>query len=271
MPRMRTVTEVPDEQLAFVLELFRFQGATTSVERTGATSTVKAVFPDTATAAEAASITLPSPLATETAAQAEPIYLPTTEPLGPPVAGDSFAELAVEYRRNYDLFTVDPRHEKEIAVRVDKLRTNKERYAALSTQTGIPWQFIGVLHMMESNCNFAAHLHNGDPLTDRTKRVPAGRPVKGKPPFTWEVSALDALEYEGFTKTRDWSIAAMLYRCERFNGMGYRSHGIHSPYLWSYCNLYQKGRFTDDHRFDQESVSRQCGAAILLKRLLAQA
>jgi len=63
----------------------------------------------------------------------------------------------------------------------------------------------------------------------------------------------------------------MLYRCERYNGMGYRSRGIHSPYLWSYSNLYQKGRFTGDHVFDPDNISSQCGAAILLQRLLAEA
>lgn len=268
MSNTERITGIPDEHLSFVLELLKFQGATTSVAKDGATWTVTATFPDAQAANTTAAVIIPSPLATDTAKEAEPAYLPTAESIEKPIPGNSFAELAAEYRRNFDLFKVDERHDKEIKLRVGKVLAGRDRYTALSKQTGIPWQFIGVLHMMEANCNFSKHLHNGDPLTQRTTRVPAGRPVKGNAPFTWEQSAFDALEYEGLTKKSDWNVATMLYRCERYNGMGYRNRGIHSPYLWSYCNLYKKGRFIDDHVFDPENVSQQCGAAILLKHLL---
>ena len=270
MSKTRVITDVPDEELNFVLELLKFQSATTSVAKQGSTWTVTAIYPDAQSARESASVVHPAPLATDTAAEAIPSYLPTGESIKPPILGNTFAELAEEYRRNYDLLAVDGLHEKEIKLRQEKLRANKARYVALSDRTGIPWQFIGIVHMMEGNCNFSTHLHNGDPLSERTKRVPEGRPLKGDPPFSWEESALDALEYEGFTKLHDWNVATMLYRFEKFNGMGYRSRGIYSPYLWSYSNLYRKGRFTEDHHFDPSSISKQCGAAILLKRLLAE-
>jgi lysozyme family protein len=42
---------------------------------------------------------------------------------------------------------------------------------------------------MESNLKFQTHLHNCDPLTRRTRQVPAGRRAVGEPPFDWDVSA----------------------------------------------------------------------------------
>ena len=132
----------------------------------------------------------------------------------------------------------------------------------------MPWAMIGVIHAMECGFNFACHLHNGDPLTNRTKHVPAGQPQMGTPPFSWENSAVDALTQEGFNTVTDWSVPHMLYLLEKFNGFGYRKMGKPSPYLWSFSNLYAKGKYVADGRFDPQSASKQCGAAIMVKALI---
>ncbi len=132
----------------------------------------------------------------------------------------------------------------------------------------MPWAMIGVIHAMECGFNFACHLHNGDPLTNRTKHVPAGQPQMGTPPFSWENSAVDALTQEGFNTVTDWSIPHMLYLLEKFNGFGYRKMGKPTPYLWSFSNLYEKGKYVADGRFDPQSASKQCGAAIMVKALI---
>jgi lysozyme family protein len=132
----------------------------------------------------------------------------------------------------------------------------------------MPWAMIGVIHAMECGFNFACHLHNGDPLTNRTKHVPAGQPQMGTPPFSWENSAVDALTQEGFNTVTDWSIPHMLYLLEKYNGFGYRKMGKPTPYLWSFCNLYEKGKYVADGRFDPKIISKQCGAAIMVKALI---
>ena len=81
---------------------------------------------------------------------------------------------------------------------VANLVANKNRYQTVSETQGTPWSFIAVVHNMEASLNFTKHLHNGDPLSSRTVQVPADRPKKGNPPFTWEESASDALSI------RDW-------------------------------------------------------------------
>lgn len=137
-----------------------------------------------------------------------------------------------------------------------------------STARGIPWYFVAVTHYMECSSSFKKHLHNGDLLTGYTTHVPAGRPKVGHgPPFTWEESAVDALKLEHLDKVQNWSLGAMLHRIEAYNGAGYKNRSMNSPYLWSYSNQYTKGKYAADGKFDPELVSKQVGAAVILKRL----
>jgi lysozyme family protein len=150
-----------------------------------------------------------------------------------------------------------------------QLMKHQSRYRDVGLSLNrIPWAMIGVIHAMECGFNFACHLHNGDPLTNRTKHVPAGQPQMGTPPFSWENSAVDALTQEGFNTVTDWSIPHMLYLLEKFNGFGYRKMRKPTPYLWSFSNLYEKGKYVADGRFDPQSASKQCGAAIMVKALI---
>jgi hypothetical protein len=89
----------------------------------------------------------------------------------------------------------------------------------------------------------------------------------GKPPFPWEESAIDALQLKSLHTWNDWSIAGMLFQFERYNGFGYRPHGINSPYLWSFSNHYTKGKFVKDGVFNENAGSKQIGAAVLLRRM----
>jgi hypothetical protein len=54
---------------------------------------------------------------------------------------------------------------------------------------------------------------------------------------------------------------------ERYNGFGYRAHGINSPYLWSYSPQYHAGKFVSDGVYSPTAVSGQCGAMPIFKSL----
>lgn len=155
----------------------------------------------------------------------------------------------------------------ELNVIIMRILNERERYDKVSDITGIPWWFVAILHKMESDLNFYRHLHNGDPLSVRTYHVPVGRPLLGNPPFTWEESAVDALELSGFTKDEDWSFEGVLFKFEEFNGLGYEKHGINSPYLWSGSDLYQKGKYVGDGQYDPNAVSAQIGAGVIMKKM----
>lgn len=158
----------------------------------------------------------------------------------------------------------------EIDKLVEKMASNKARYQAVGDPLNIPWYVIAIIHCMEASLRFDTHLHNGDPLTKRTVQVPAGRPKTGNPPFTWEFSANDALVFDKLNLWTNWEIAGILYKLELFNGLGYYRQGINSPYLWSYSNHYTKGKYVKDGKYDPNAVSKQCGAAVLLRRLSEQ-
>ncbi|MFC1717957.1 hypothetical protein ACFL6S_30125 [Candidatus Poribacteria bacterium] len=152
---------------------------------------------------------------------------------------------------------------------VNRMQGHQSTYTNIQDQLGVPWYVVGAIHQMEGSMNFNTHLHNGDPLTARTKHVPKGRPEKGDPPFTWEESALDSLKYTGLHRWNDWTVPGTLYRLEQYNGWGYRSRntGVNSPYLWSFSNHYTRGKFVKDGIFSSDAVSKQCGAAIILRRM----
>jgi len=174
-------------------------------------------------------------------------------------------QTAAEYQRLFDTCVINLDKLPEIKPIVNKILNGKSRYEALANKVAIPWHFIGITHSLEAGCDFNKHLHNGDPLTARTVLIPKNRPKTGNPPFTWEFSAEDALtDLAGWN---DWSVPGMLYKLEGYNGYGYHSRGINSPYLWSFSNHYTKGKFIADKVYSPTAVSKQCGAAILLRRL----
>lgn len=172
-----------------------------------------------------------------------------------------------EYQNLFHTCVLPPRLYPAIDACVDRIMAARPRYEIVSQRTGVPWYFIGILHSLECSGKFNTHLHNGDPLTARTVHVPRGFPKTGLPPFTWEVSAEDALRLKKLHTWTDWSIAAMLFKMEQYNGFGYRRFGIHSPYLWSFSNHYTRGKFTSDGVFDPSAGSKQIGGAVLLRRL----
>jgi lysozyme family protein len=148
-----------------------------------------------------------------------------------------------------------------------QLIDGKERYIKLGEETNIPWFVVGIIHLMETDGNFQVHLHNNDPLSDRTVHFPEGRPLEGDPPFSWEESAVDALKYKKIHEVEEWTIEKVLFQLEAFNGWGYRKYhpNVNTPYLWAGSNLYTRGSYTADGSWDDNQIGYLVGAAVLLK------
>ena len=176
-----------------------------------------------------------------------------------------------EYNALFNEMVINQGHDAEINQSIAAINRGKDEYvlAALCNKN-LPWYAIGVAHYMEANCNFKLHIHCGDPLLKRTVNEPIGRPLAepkagaGKP-YTWQESCLDWLVMKGWNKWKDWGVADILYRLEANNGFGYRKREVPTPYLWSYTNIYTDGKYISDGKFDENAVSKQVGAAILLK------
>lgn len=183
----------------------------------------------------------------------------------------NFETLKDEYSRLWSGMVVRSSFKGALDVSAKKIIAGKERYQQVSELTGVPWFVIGLIHQMEAGCKWGCHLHNGDPLSARTRNVPAKRPAVGNAPFTWEASACDALMMKNMQSIKDWSIERIAYELERYNGWGYRRYhkSVLSPYLWSGTTHYARGKYVADGKWSSTAVSGQTGALPLLKTLMA--
>lgn len=150
---------------------------------------------------------------------------------------------------------------------VDRIQSGKSIYLDIQSKTNVPWYFIALCHLRESNLNFKKHLHNGDSLESRTVRVPPNRPLKGEGPFSFEESAIDALQMKNYHKVKKWTYERICYCLETYNGFGYRKYKVNSPYLWAGTNNYTIGKYVKDHVYDPDVIDRQLGCMSVLKTL----
>ncbi len=183
-------------------------------------------------------------------------------------AAPDFTTLKPKYEQLFATAKLRDDRRSTVAWYLKMLRKGRVRYDEVEAATQAPWWFVGIVHAMEAAFSFDGHLHNGDPLSARTVQVPRNRPQTWNPPGDWLSSAVDAITYQGHTDQSDWSLARALYRFEGYNGFGYNSKGINSPYLWSFTNHYTKGKYVRDHRYDPNAGSKQCGAAAMLRALV---
>jgi lysozyme family protein len=186
-------------------------------------------------------------------------------------ARPTFESLRDDYIRLFQTCTIREERSSEVSWYLAKLTdpASRKQYDAVKDKACVPWYFVGIIHAMEATFDFRSHLHNGDSLSRKTVQVPSGRPPVWNPPTDWVSSAVDAVTYDGFADEQDWSLPRMLYRFESYNGWRSRiEHKINTPYLWSFSNHYTKGKFVADNVWDPNAVSRQCGAAVMLKALV---
>jgi lysozyme family protein len=217
------------------------------------------VFAPPATEDGAVGVAAPGP--------AKPTAPEAADGLPPIVTGNTLAALAEDYGLCWHACQIREERAATVTKSADRLLRGEDRYRAVSARTGVPWQLIGIIHSLECGYDFNKHLHNGDSLARPTQHVPSGRPAGWQAAMPWEDSAVDALQFEKLDKVPDWSLPRVLFVLESFNGFGYRGKGIRSPYLWSFSNLYTKGKYVADHQYHAEEVSDQVGSALILKVL----
>jgi lysozyme family protein len=201
----------------------------------------------------------------------EPLDEPTAPGAAPTVKAPAFETVAEGYRDLFRNCVIRSDKSSEVKWYTDKLidPARRERYQKIEDEICVPWYFVGIIHGMECAFDFNKHLHNGDPLRYRTVQIPKGRPQTWNPPTDWHSSAVDALRYDKFADLTDWDLARMLYRWEAYNGWRSRLlYKINTPYLWSFSNHYTKGKFVADNVWDGNAVSKQCGAAVMLKAIV---
>lgn len=177
-------------------------------------------------------------------------------------------DLKVKNKQRWDNMHISAQKGPLFKAVADRLIFQKPRYEAVSKALAekgytIPWEFIAVAHQREASGDFTKYLGNGQPLNKKTTIVP-----KGRGPFaSWEEGAIDALLNAApyAAKNKDWSIGGTLTKLEEYNGLGYASKGLPSPYVWAGTDQYSAGKYVRDGVYDPNHVDTQLGCAGLLK------
>jgi lysozyme family protein len=183
----------------------------------------------------------------------------------------SLVEAAADYRKRWNEMTVSSGDKLAADAVARRILANKDRYLTLQQKLGVPWHWVSLAHYREANLSFLCHLHNGDSLRARTTHVPAGHPLSGDPPFTWEYSAIDALTMapHQLDKIKDWSFGQYCYQLEKYNGWGYRGKGVTSSYLWAHSDQHESGKYVSDGVYDANAIDKQLGCLVVLGSLMA--
>ncbi len=147
----------------------------------------------------------------------------------------------------------------------DRITANKDVYKDIEKETGVPWWFIGVVHLRESNLDMKTNIANGQRYDRKTTIVPEGRgPFK-----SFKEAAIDALVNCGpyAAKNKDWSVGGALTLLEKYNGLGYYNKGVPSPYIWAGTDQYVSGKYVADGVYSPTAVDKQLGCAGVIKFL----
>lgn len=172
-----------------------------------------------------------------------------------------FASSQRGYSNLWNKATIRPERKVKVSAIARALLKNRDRYEKIAAQVGkVPWWWVAAIHHMEANADFTKYLGNGQRLGAVTTLVPRGR----GPFSSFEAGAIDALRLKKLHEIPEWGVARALYEAERYNGWGYLGK-INSPYLWSFTDLYSRGKYVEDHVYDANSVSLQCGVAATFK------
>lgn len=176
----------------------------------------------------------------------------------------TYAESKAGYTNLWDRMVVTPTRAATAQALAKAIQNHRTRYLAIQNSTGVAWWFIGLLHMRESSFNFNTYLGNGQPLSMRTTIAPVGR----GPFATFEAGAVDALKLEEWYGVQSWPVSYALWAAEVWNGQGYFSIGINSPYIWSWSNNYSSGKYVADGEYSSTEVDTQPGIAPVLYELI---
>ena len=176
------------------------------------------------------------------------------------------------YEDNWTNLKIRPSREPAASKAAKRITAGKPRYQKVEKSTSVPWWFVGLVHLRESDLDFTKQLGQGDPLDQVSTHEPKGMgPYRG--PSAFEDSCVDALKHEGYLNQPDWSVARTCYRLEGYNGYGYHSHGVNSPYLYGGSTLYgppeaRAGKYVKDGVFSDSFNDPQLGTLVVLKKMM---
>jgi lysozyme family protein len=147
-----------------------------------------------------------------------------------------------------------------------RLVAAKPRYINIQHVTGVPWYWIGPVHVRESSQDWSRSLAQGDRWDRASVHVPAGR----GPFASFEAAAIDALQLNAMTRVTDWRLEKLIYYWEKFNGWGYwwYHRATPSPYVWGSTTVQKPGKYVADGVWSSSVTDVQLGCVAMLKAIM---
>lgn len=182
-----------------------------------------------------------------------------------------FSVLQPEYEALIARARILPTKEGVIKRTAIRLLKDVEVYKELSNRTPnkIPAAWLMAISEREMSGNLHCYLGNGQPLNRRTTIVPIGRgPFTQAWPENFYTGALDAFKIDGLTLVTGWSMAMACYQSEVWNGWGYRSHGIPSPYIFGATTVQKLGKYVADHDYSSTTMDPQLGTLPIMEMII---
>jgi lysozyme family protein len=143
----------------------------------------------------------------------------------------------------------------------------QQRFAHVSTLTGIPVDWMGSSFYREADLDFHCSPAQGDRWDRRSVNVP-----RGLGPYPdWDSSALVAYHIDGIdlVGAPNWDWVRKCYESEIMNGFGYRDRWhIRSPYVVGATNLQQRGKYVRDGVFDPNVMDTQIGMLPIMMEVI---
>ena len=174
------------------------------------------------------------------------------------------------YEAAFAICKIDERWKSSVRTAANKALQLEDDYRWGEKNTGVPWDMLLCIHLLECNNHPKGVLHNGQLIVGtgrKTTIVPAGR----GPFATFRDSIVDAVKLQGLlnsVKPSSWSLGMKLKQCELFNGAGYLKYhpSENSPYLWSRTNINDgTGKYVSDGKWsDSADADAQVGVASML-------
>jgi lysozyme family protein len=171
-----------------------------------------------------------------------------------------------DYIKLFNECVILPEWKKRVENSTKLVLAGMSRYKSVANEIGIPWLYVGLAHLMESDCRFSRQILNGERWDQKTQLVPENL----GPWNSWEEAALTNDAPEALRKFKgEWNIGRLAKELERLNGGGYLKRNKLSPYLWSGSQHgLNVGKYGSDGHYDSELVSDQVGAMVVLKYLV---
>ncbi len=138
----------------------------------------------------------------------------------------------------------------------------------IAKQVDVPPELVAGIWYREASFDPNKVLQNGDPIGQVTTHVP-----KGLLFHSFEESAVAAFKTFASLKTQlglhfnSTDKGAIATFAEHYNGLGYRKHGLSSPYVFAGTTKYTGGLFKSDGVLDPKAKDNRVGVLVVADSL----